>query len=128
MMGEVLDAFLLRLAGEPPDRTVVVGMAEGGRELRAGWHEDQVASATCVSVFVEVPDAPQGHVYVVLCRWSDEDDALAYAAPRDGADLPRWKHVELTPEGVRMSVKWPREDEPCVYDFKWSSKVLPPTH
>lgn len=127
VMDEVLDSFLARLAGQPVDRPVVLGETEEGHELRAWRHVDLAGSASeCVSVFVEVPDPPRGRVFVVLCRWSDEDEALAYSSVQEGADLPRWKALELLPGGVRVSVLLSQEDAPRVYDFKWMHPLTPP--
>lgn len=125
-IGEVLDELLRRLEGQPADRSVVLGATPDGRELRAGRHVDRVGSVDCPSVFVEVPDAPHGRLSVVLCRWSDDQQTLVYASPRDGAELPRWKLLELLPEGVRLSVRWPREEHPRVYEFRWLSALASP--
>lgn len=124
-VGEVLDTLRSLLARELADHAVVLGVAEGGQELRAGWHDDRVGTALCSSVFLEVPEAPRGRVSVVLCRWSDDNETLVYASPQGGVELPRWKRVELVPGGVRLSVQWLREDAPRVYDFHWLPAVVP---
>lgn len=126
-----MDALLSRLEGHPPGEFVVLGVSVGGHELRAAQRtrtsiamSDRSVIPPSVTVCVEVPEAPRGRVEFVLCRWTDSPDTMSYHSLTGGAERPQWTRLKLTRQGLRLSVRWSRSDEPRVYDFAWTTEPV----
>lgn len=120
--------LLRRLEGQPRGEFVVLGVSEGGHELRAA-RRDRGGTVVApgevvpplVSVCVDVPEPPQGRVEYVMCTWEDSPDSMAYLSLQDGAVRPDWTRLKLTRTGIRFLVRWKRLDEPRVYDYAWTT-------